>query len=128
MNELAPTQRQIKEVLQAINRRARSDPNVSVTLDEVAAVTSLAKETAKIAGIMLEHRGFVRCELKKIDQISSDGTFLITPKGVEEAARLQLPFWKRWARDPAVKIALISILASLITSGTTFVLGKIFTK
>jgi hypothetical protein len=73
---------------------------------------------------LLEARGYITL---KRSNILEDNYLQITPAGVAEAARLRLPFWKRWLADQTlVRQMVAAMIGGIIVTVGNGVLRLLF--
>jgi hypothetical protein len=109
-NPLAVTKAQQNCLLQALNVRTRTYPDAVERLDDLAIAAGLLLMHARKAAEQLQDRGLIRFD-RGANSVS------ITPAGVAEANRLDLPWWKRWATDREIVIRFCSAAGGAIVGG-----------
>jgi hypothetical protein len=88
--------------LKQLNVLSRAEPESRVTLDQVCIASGLLnKEHGRIAATILAGKGWLTLE-----RTSEDSYLSITPAGIEEANRLEVPRLQRWIRDRTIAIPL----------------------
>jgi hypothetical protein len=112
MNNLA------NRLLKALHQLTDGDPTNSTTLITASGLAKISDPPAEVfrSAIILEAKGFIRLERSAT---LGEIRLQITGAGVAEAARLDLPFWKRWAsdRDLVQKVVLLAIGALFGVAG-----------
>ena len=95
-----------------------SDPTDGVNLDMLSWYSKMPHMGIGLnAATILEGRGFA---MEKRSTRLEENRLQITPTGVAEAARLRIPFWRRWMtdRDLVGKLAVVAVGAFFTAIGT----------
>lgn len=106
-----------RQVLLGLDCRTHSNPADIVSLHALWPYTNVPNLGAALhAATILESRGFIKLDR---ETVLEDNRLQITPAGIAEAARLRLPFWKRWLSD----VALVRALAAAVLGGIVVKVG-----
>jgi hypothetical protein len=84
-----------KQVLASAHRRSKGDPQVSVDLSDVAKDLHLELDDVERIVRQLADKGSVRANIPDI--YGGGGTLTMTMKGIEEAEKMDEPFFKKLA-------------------------------
>jgi hypothetical protein len=112
-----------RRLLQALYRATHGDPLDSAPLIVVSGWAKLPHlGVAREAAILLKAAALIHLERSTVLE---ENRLRLTEAGVAEAARLNLPFWKRWASDKDLVQKLVLLAVAAVFSFVGSVAGRL---